>query len=478
MQTVYNKLYYITAAMSEAEIRKMFHSSNLMTLGLEGAADANTHALDDVLQFIASNTDMHMKTSMKTVKDRFMKAPYGFVEDDVHWLVARLFKRGDLAFTVNGASVNQNNKTEEDLIGFITKKAFVEKLLLEKRIRVNEKDKKAVRDVMKELFGTAGSAEDEDSIMKNFQRYAQNTVGEILRMELQYEKYAYPGKRVLDTGKRLMQQVSQMQSPLDFFRHVSGSREDFYDFAEDYELVKTFFAGEQKQIFTEALNILAIYDDSKTYIVDEDLEKIAADMRHIVQQDKPYQNIPKLPELRRQFLEAYMEILTREEKPVLDAVEQARERVMEILNTKEYAASKRQKYMELFAEIKDGVEHCNNVSFLRSFADKADALKIRLMNEMDEADRQIACEKAMKAKKEAEEAARKAKEEGRPIPEQVAEEQGGYKVKKIKNVTIKNMTNTSSWRLESEQDVDKYLAALRKSLLEELKETDIVNVEF
>lgn len=478
VQTVYNKLSYITAAMSESEIRKMFHSSNSMTLGLEGAADANTHALDDVLQFIASNTDMHMKTSMKTVKDRFMKAPYGFVEDDVHWLVARLFKRGDLAFTVNGASVNQNNKTEEELIGFITKKAFVEKLLLEKRIRVNEKDKKVVRDVMKELFGTAGAAEDEDSIMKNFQRYAQKTVGAILPLELQYEKHAYPGKRVLDTGKRLMQQVSQIQSPLDFFRHVSGSREDFYDFAEDYEPVKTFFNGEQKQIFTEALNMLAIYDDSKTYIVDEGLEKIVADMRHIVQQDKPYQNIPKLPELRRQFLEAYMKILTREEKPVLDAVDQARDRVMEILNTKEYAASKRQKYMELFAEIKDGAEHCNNVSFLRSFADKADALKIRLMNEMDETDRQIAYEKAMKAKKEAEEVGRKAKEEGRPIPEQVAEAQGGYKVKKTKNVTIKNMTNTSSWRLESEQDVDKYLAALRKSLLEELKGTDIVNVEF
>ena len=55
-----------------------------------------------------------MKTSMKTIKDRFMKAPYGFVEDDVQWLVARLFKRGDLAFTVNGESVNANNRTEEE----------------------------------------------------------------------------------------------------------------------------------------------------------------------------------------------------------------------------------------------------------------------------------------------------------------------------------------------------------------------------
>ena len=45
-------------------------------------------------------------------------------------------------------------------------------------------------------------------------------------------------------------------------------------------------------------------------------------------------------------------------------------------------------------------------------------------------------------------------------------------------VTIKNMTNTSSWRLESEQDIDTYLAALRKALIEELEGTDIVNVEF
>ena len=100
------------------------------------------------------NTHNHMKTSMKTVKDRFMKAPYGFVEDDVHWLVARLFKRGDLSFTVNGATVSLNNKTEEEIIGFITKKAFAEKLLMEERVRVSDKDKKAVRDVMKETFRT------------------------------------------------------------------------------------------------------------------------------------------------------------------------------------------------------------------------------------------------------------------------------------------------------------------------------------
>ena len=477
VQTVYHKLSYINAAFGEADIRKMFRTSNQLTLGLEGGTDANQHALDDVLAFIAGNSHMHMKTSMKTVKDRFMKAPYGFVEDDVHWLVARLFKRGDLAFTVNGASVNLNNKSEEEIISFITKKAFVEKLLMEERVRVSDKDKKAVRDVMKEVFGTGSVAEDEDTIMKNFQRYAQNTINEILRLEPQYQTHAYPGKKVLESGKKLMQSVIQIQSPLEFFQYVSKMRETFYDFAEDYEPVKSFFGSEQQDIFTRALEMLAIYDDSKTYIVDSELEEIVHEMRSITRQDKPYVNIPKLPNLREKFMTSYMKVLDKEEKPVLDAIDQARQRVIEVLNTKEYAENYRERYNKLFTEIRSGAEHCNNVSSMRSFADKAGALKIRLLNEMDNRDAQIARAKAEEARKAAEEAARKAKEQGKQV-DIVAEPPAKYNVKKTKNVTIKDMTRTSSWRLESPEDVESVLDALRKSLLTELNESDIVNVEF
>ena len=477
VQTAYHKLSYIDTAFGEADIRKMFRTSNQLTLGLEGGTEPNQHALDDVLAFISGNSHMHMKTSMKTVKDRFMKAPYGFVEDDVHWLVARLFKRGDLAFTVNGANVNLNNKTAEEIISFITKKAFVEKLLMEERARVSEKDKKAVRTVMKEVFGTGSVAEDEDTIMRNFQRYAQNTINEILRLEVQYQTHAYPGKKVLESGKKLMQSVIQIQSPLEFFRYVFKTQETFYDFAEDYEPVKSFFGGEQQEIFTRALEMLAIYDDSKTYIVDSELEETVREMRSITKQEKPYKNIPKLPALREKFKTSYMKVLDKEEKPVLDAIDQSRRRVIEVLDTKDYAENYRQKYNTLFIEIHDGAAQCNNVSSLRSFADKAEALKIRLLNEMDNRDAQIARVKAEAARHAAEEAARRAREQGKTI-NIAAEPQPEYNVKKTKNVTIKNMTQTASWRLESAEDVDRALEALRRSLLAELNEYDIVNVEF
>ena len=65
VQTVYHKLSYIDTAMSEADIRKMFHSTNQISLALEGGTEPNSHALDELQSFIAMNSRSHIKTSMK-----------------------------------------------------------------------------------------------------------------------------------------------------------------------------------------------------------------------------------------------------------------------------------------------------------------------------------------------------------------------------------------------------------------------------
>jgi hypothetical protein len=472
VQTVYYKLSYIDSAKNEADIRKMFHSTNKLSLGLDGASESNAHALEDVQSFITMNSSNHMKTSMKTIKDRFMKAPYGFVEDDVHWLVARLFKRGDLTFTVNGANVTFNNKSEEEILNFITKKAFVEKLLIEQRVRVSEKDKKVVRNVTKDVFHVSLMSEDEDSMMKTFQGYARNTVSDIEKMEVYYQQYNYPGKKVLDSGKKLMLSILQIQSPLQFFAAVAKKQDDFLDFEEDYEPVKSFFSGEQKQIFMRTLDMLAIYEDSKTYIVDEELENVVKKMSEIVAENEPYKKIPQLPELREKFMNLYSAILQREEAPVLDSIDQASKRVLDELETKEYAAQKRNNYIGQFAEIRKGAEKCNNVSTLRSFADKADALKLRLLNEISRLDIELA---KKKTEEEAKRLAEEAKKNGTEVPEAILPKP---KVRKTKNVSIKQMTGSASWRLENLEDIDKYISELRKTLVAQMDEDTIVNVEF
>ena len=481
VKTVYHKLNYIDAAMGENEIRKLLKTSNQITLNLEGGTEPNIHALDDVLQYVAGNSRMHVKTSMKSIKDRFMKAPYGFVEDDVQWLVAKLFKRGELSFFVNGASVTMMNKDVEEIINYITKKAFVEKLMMEERVRVQDKDKKVVRDVLKELFHTSSPSDDEDAVMNYFISFANKLITELRVMKKDYDRAKYPGLKVIEEGIRIMSDIVHIQFPVEFFQTVSKRQDDLLDFAEDYEPIKAFFAGEQKGIFDKSLLYLEKYDDSKTYIVDAELENVVDAVRAIVKKDKPFADIPKLPELLKQFTDVYSKVLDDQLAPVLDAISESQKRVFEVLNTKEYKESKINAYNYMFLEIQNGAESCTNVSTLRGYADRAEALKIRLLNEMDKMDQDIAIKKAEEVRKKLE---AEAKENGRYdtdlIEQQVSKvaEENGYHSQHIKNVTFKKISKSSSWRIESVEDLDKHLNELRNNLLLELDDNTIVNVEF
>ncbi|MBP2637786.1 MAG: hypothetical protein H6Q72_3693 [Firmicutes bacterium] len=471
VSAVYHKLTYIDAAMGEANIRALFKSSNQQALTLNGETEANVHALNDMLNFISMNSGAHMKTSMKSLLDRFMKAPYGFVEDDVEWLVARLFKHGDIAFTVNGSSVTLLNKSEEELVRYITKREYVEKLLTGRREKASDNQKKVVREVMKELFGTSSVNDDDDSMMRSFQSYSQNILTELEKFEIMQKAAALPGKKVVANGKSILRAVIQIQTPMEFFKKINGDRDEYLDFAEDYEPVKTFFSGEQKTIFERALDLMRIYDDSKTFIVDEGVENAVSEIKTILHKEAPYKDIPKLPELIERFRNAYMKVLNSMEAPVLAAIDNARSRVLEVLNTKEYKEEFVVRFRKLFEEIDEKAKSCNNVATLQNIKVEADALKVRLLNELTKKDEQIAIAMA-KAKAARETPAEYGSTGTKPVAPPPP------KIKKHKNISIKTVNVANSWQIESVQDVDKYMAVLREQILKELDEDTVINIEF
>lgn len=139
-----------------------------------------------------------------------------------------------------------------------------------------------------------------------------------------------------------------------------AAQDDFLDFAEDYEPVKAFFDGEQKGIFDKALLYLEKYDDSKTYIVDEELESVVEKVRGIVRKAAPYSDIPKLPELMHRFEQSYTKVLNDNLEPVKESIAESQKRVFEVLNTKEYKEKKQKPYIELFIEIENRADACTN----------------------------------------------------------------------------------------------------------------------
>lgn len=96
------------------------------------------------------------------------------------------------------------------------------------------------------------------------------------------------------------------------------------------------------------------------------------------------------------------------------------------------------------------------------------------MNEMDQLDAAL----VRKAAEEEERRRREAEKCGETPPTPVAPVVPQPKPKKKKNVGIKTVALTSSWRIETEEDIDKALATLRQNLKAQLEEDTIINVEF
>ena len=458
---VYHKLSYIDTATSELDIRTLFKTNS--QINLEGAEEKiNELALNDVNDYILLNSQRHMKTSMKSLIERFAKAPYGFIEADIQWLVAKLFKDGEIALFINNEAVTFISKSEDEIIRYLTRKEFNEKLMTEKRSKANEKQKKSVREVMKELFNVTSASEDDDGMMKSFLGYANNLKVELEKLEIHYATQpAYPGKNVVYNGKKLLAEVLQMKYSNEFFNGIDSAKDDYLDFAEDYEPLKKFFAGDQKVIFDETLRLMKIYDDSKTFIVNTDIESIVSQIKGILAKTVPYSDIYRLPALKERFIDLYNKLLNEMQKPIEVAIQEARKRVFEELDDKQCHDLLANKFIELFREIEDKANSCNNVAILQNIKVEADALKVRCLNE-------ISTEEAKFI--EADTDPQVDINDDTPIVQPI--------IKKRKTISIKSINSEASWQIETEEDVKKYINELEKKLISTLEENTIISIEF
>lgn len=483
--SVYHKLSYIDTAMNEADIKKLFNNTSQQMSLAGNNMTPNSLALHDVNDYIAVNTSRHTKTSMKSLLDRFMKAPYGFVEADVWWLVAKLFKNGEIAFFVNSESVTLLSKSVDEIVRFITRKEFNERLMTEKRVRASEKQKKAVREVMKELFGASLFSDDDDAVMSGFIGYAGRLKNDLEKLEIRYQSQPlYPGKSFVLQGKKLMNDVSQLKNANEFFASVDSDRDDYLDFAEDYEPVKKFFSGDQITIFDRAIRLMAIYDDSRTFIVNKEIESIAEQVKSIMKKSVPYSDIFKLPGLLDEFSNTYSKLLDEMEAPIEEAIEEARKRVLQELEGKLCEGQLRSRYTDRFQELHEKASRCNNVAILQNIKIEADALKVRCLNEIADMESRLLAQKI----------AEEEKKEGRkePQPDLLRDAGSSYgtgkcekvspvsvlKQKKKRTISIKSINTETTWQLETAEDVKRYVADLEKKLLARLEDDTIIHVEF
>lgn len=460
VSTVYHKLNYITYPMDEVDIYNLFKSGNSGQITLDTSLP-NENAVREVLDYIRLRTQNHAKISLKEIKNRFNKAPYGFIDIDTEWIIAKCFKDGLIKFTVNGSAISLLNETPEKIVEYITKRNYAEKFLIEEKEIIPENMKRNLKNVAKEVFKITIMIENADTMVMKFNKLAEGMVDNLRNMQREYRTDTYPGKDTVVNGIKLIEETISMDKAAYVFKYVKNHEEDYLNFAEDYQPVKVFFEGEQQGIWDKAQKYVDIFKDSSTYIINEEIESVVKKMKIILKMPYPYNNIKDLPELNDKFSNIYNEILDKELEPVKAEIHEAEERVMEVLKQSGLEKAFLEKFRNYFNNLTEKAESCNNVAKLNGFKIEADKLKIRFLNEIAEEQKNI-------AKKENSTETIEAGKTAKII----------NPVKKQRNISIRDINPSNSWQIENKEDLEKYLQELKVRLEKEIEEGTVLNIEF
>lgn len=458
--TVYHKLNYIAHPMEEIDIYHLFKQKESGQITLEGDTKPNENAISEMLGYIRSRTKNHTKISLKEIENRFTKAPYGFLETDIEWIVAKLFKDGLIGFTISGSQVTLLNETSEKIVEYITKRHYAEKLLIEEKEIISEYLKKALKNVAKEVFKINIITDDADTMVMHFNKAADEMTTGLKNNLQEYNLGNYPGKSTIDEGYKLIQKTVSMDKAKDVFQYIKNNEDDYLEFAKYYPTIKSFLGGEQRKIWDKTRNYIEIFEESRSYIINTEIEDITKRIKTILKMSWPYDNISELPGLNSDFLNIYMGILEKESEPVKTEIEKAENRVMEVLEQTGLNEVFLIKFKNAFEKLKEKVKSCNNVAKINGFKIEADKLKMRFLNE-------IVKEQERRAKDEA--GINDTKGIG-PIDKKI--------IKKQRNLSIKDINPSNSWQIETKEDIEKYLEGLKTILEEEIEENTILNIEF
>lgn len=462
VERLFNHLTDIDKSVSEQDIGKLFADAGQMRLGGDGTG--NSRALDDVRTRIERNSlSRTVTTSLKTLLGIFTKEPYGFLPVDVEWLVARLFADGILTLTMNHEQLSLSSRNAQEFQRLFTRVESQERLLCDIRKHATDKQKRLVRDMMRDLFEKGVSSDDDEQLMSDLQKECTALRDELRRQQATYREEPYlPGKNTVDAGISLMTSLIDPTTTESFYTALENAQEEYQDFKETYESLRDFFNAGQIKVFREAHDAVELYMRNQSRIDDDEVKNAAEGMRKILGMAEPYDKIRNLAVLHTTFQEKYRELLDRKSEPVKDCVADCYGRILQHLNT---LRCKEHYWSSVIAERDDALKKIggtNNLGDLELAKLDANRTKINWINTIDQYEATHQPVVQTPAAKVPGSASAKAAP-ATPVRHRVT-------------VSIQELTD-ESWQINNAAELDAYIEKLRHALKQKLDNGDTLNVD-
>ena len=348
-----------------------------MTLNLPGMREENADALRELLTKVQEAERYGRIYSIKQALTDFEDAPYGYTELDVEYLIATLYKKGQIALKMNSVIYSPASTNPDDAYKYITKKEYREKISLAMKEIPKTQWIKSVKTVITDFLGRTVVTDDTDVLMRDFRGYAQTKKAsmQILLREEYQKNEKLPGKKLLEKSVRLIDDVLQINDPMTFYKRVDELYGDFDEAAEGLTELTAFLEGAQKDKFNKACFVLSIFKKSENYISDADVIGYAKQVERLINLPEPYNFINKLEEFAIRLQNAITELLEKDAKRIEPDVYADRKIAMEaVLEDRPYADIVSKKINQKFEALLDKLKRTNDIAALNGIPSESNAL--------------------------------------------------------------------------------------------------------
>ena len=315
VSNTYSKLGYIKVRQADpaAEIREVLlaDTNSQQKMALDGE-NGNALAITEVRQYltVAAGTS---RVLLSDVVDRFTGAPWGWrPELETVLLIARLFMAGEIKLVMEGSDLDPKSAADP-----LTKTARFKQVSILKRKTADAGTRTKARDLHREIFSLQ-PRDDEDGLVADYRDNLAKRKAELERAKVKAEQKDYPGAAEIAKALQAIDRQLAIRDSFEFLNAMLSNRNDWLDLAEDTHDVLSFYRT-QAPVWARMLDGLASFADNREALAKELASAQAlTDLETIRANPTPYAQVNRIEALLA-AVEKVNEALagTRREKALL-----------------------------------------------------------------------------------------------------------------------------------------------------------------
>ena len=452
VESVYSKLGMINKFVeSDADILAILNGTDNEQAAFAGTGSNNEDALNEISQWLELQNAKMLTTSMGDVQRRYSAIPYGWREIDIAALVAQLIAQQKISIKYGSAIVG---KDERRLVDYLRKRSEIDKAIVTRRIAPSEDLMRKSINFLRDYLGAMDIPSDEDGlihfVLNTFEEKEKHYNG-LLEA---YKQVRYPEREVVENARNLVSDVlSQRKDNVAFLSRMVQKQDDLLDSVEDMEGVELFFKS-QRPVYDEARRQMEKIRKERDYFAtDADAQEVFRQISTILAMPKPYDRIGELPELIRKAKAAYNNLLDIKRDEVLENVRQCMQDVHQLASESYNAMALQRQADDYFVGKREAAKEASSLTEL-------DAMITQLLGYKDNICRRM---EVMTADNH---------------PQLLKENApAGMSTLKPKKITcIRRYDLCTVKRLQSKEDIDKYVEGIREKLLKTLENCDGIQI--